>query len=133
MSTPVRTFPAVRPQGPLSRFGDTAANTGVLALLEDVDIPPAVKTIAASVGAGLFRIALMPVDATKTIMQASTHMGIFLLYFLFATGLLFFTVRRCIDARGRHTDRYASARARAHTHTHGHYLVSCFHNVFYPV
>jgi hypothetical protein len=56
-------------QGPLSRFGDTAANTGVLALLEDVALPPAAKTIAASVGAGLFRIFLMPVDAAKTIMQ----------------------------------------------------------------
>ncbi len=57
-------------QGPLSRFGDTAANTGVLALLEDVDIPVPVKTVAASVAAGLFRIVLMPVDACKTIMQA---------------------------------------------------------------
>lgn len=57
------------PQGPLSRFGDTAANTGALALLEDVDIPPVVKTIAASLAAGLFRIFLMPVDALKTIMQ----------------------------------------------------------------
>jgi hypothetical protein len=58
-------------QGPLSRFGDTAANTGVLALLEDVALAPAAKTIAASVGAGLFRIFLMPVDAVKTIMQVS--------------------------------------------------------------
>ena len=41
----------------------------MLAALEDVDLPPAVKTIAASVGAGLFRIVLMPVDAVKTIMQ----------------------------------------------------------------
>ena len=56
-------------QGPLSRFGDTAANTGVLALLEDVDVPVAFKTVAASLGAGLFRIFLMPVDAVKTIMQ----------------------------------------------------------------
>lgn len=45
----------------------------MLALLEDVDIPPAVKTIAASVGAGLFRIFLMPVDACKTIMQVRTY------------------------------------------------------------
>ncbi|KAJ9528955.1 hypothetical protein QJQ45_000522 [Haematococcus lacustris] len=52
-------------QGPLSRFGDTAANTGVLALLEDVDLPPAAKTVAASLGAGLFRIALMPVEGKK--------------------------------------------------------------------
>lgn len=57
------------PQGPLSRFGDTAANTGTLALLEDVDIPVGLKTFAASAAAGLFRIFLMPVDAMKTIMQ----------------------------------------------------------------
>lgn len=63
--------PVAGVQGPLSRFGDTAANTGMLALLEDVDIPVPVKTVAASVAAGLFRIFLMPVDACKTIMQAS--------------------------------------------------------------
>jgi hypothetical protein len=57
-------------QGPLSRFGDTAANTAVLTVLEDVDIPVAAKTVAASFAAGLFRIFLMPVDALKTIMQA---------------------------------------------------------------
>lgn len=28
-------------QGPLSRFGDTAANTGTLAMLEDVELPAA--------------------------------------------------------------------------------------------
>ncbi|KAL6756341.1 mitochondrial carrier protein [Haematococcus lacustris] len=63
-------------QGPLSRFGDTAANTGVLALLEDVNLPPAAKTVAASLGAGLFRIALMPVDAMKTIMQVEGKKGL---------------------------------------------------------
>jgi hypothetical protein len=63
-------------QGPLSRFGDTAANTGMMALLEDVDMPPAIKTIAASVGAGLFRILLMPVDACKTIMQVEGKNGL---------------------------------------------------------
>ncbi|KXZ41947.1 hypothetical protein GPECTOR_237g559 [Gonium pectorale] len=62
-------------QGPLSRFGDTAANTGVLALLEDVDIPVPVKTVAASLGAGLFRIFLMPVDAVKTILQVEGANG----------------------------------------------------------
>lgn len=62
-------------QGPLSRFGDTAANTGMMALLEDVDLPPAVKTLAASVGAGAFRIFLMPVDAVKTIMQVEGKQG----------------------------------------------------------
>ena len=51
-------------QGPLSRFGDTAANTGTLALLDTFDatksMPVGVKTVAASVAAALFRIVLMP-------------------------------------------------------------------------
>lgn len=59
-------------QGPLSRFGDTAANTGVLAALDafesTAELPVAMKTVAASVGAGLFRILLMPVDTFKTTM-----------------------------------------------------------------
>jgi hypothetical protein len=37
--------------------------------IQDVDLPPAFKTIAASLAAGAFRIVLMPVDALKTIMQ----------------------------------------------------------------
>lgn len=63
-------------QGPLSRFGDTAANTGALAALEDMDIPPAAKTLLASLAAGFFRIFLMPVDAVKTIMQVEGKNGI---------------------------------------------------------
>lgn len=59
-------------QGPLSRFGDTAANTGVLAALDAFEttekLPVGVKTIAASVGAAAFRILLMPVDTFKTTM-----------------------------------------------------------------
>ncbi|GLI70756.1 hypothetical protein VaNZ11_015784 [Volvox africanus] len=62
-------------QGPLSRFGDTAANTGMLALLEDVDMPVALKTLAASLAAGAFRIVLMPVDACKTILQVEGKNG----------------------------------------------------------
>merc|ERR1719230_1942210 len=33
-------------QAPVSRFGDTAANDGALAALEDTTLPTAVKTIA---------------------------------------------------------------------------------------
>ncbi len=59
-------------QGPLSRFGDTAANTGTLAALEawefTAELPVAAKTVAASVAAGLFRILLMPIDTFKTTM-----------------------------------------------------------------
>ncbi|MEW5312036.1 MAG: hypothetical protein WDW38_003699 [Sanguina aurantia] len=63
-------------QGPLSRFGDTAANTGALALLEDVDMPIMAKTFIASLTAGAFRIFLMPVDALKTILQVEGKNGI---------------------------------------------------------
>ncbi|KAI3434970.1 hypothetical protein D9Q98_003022 [Chlorella vulgaris] len=62
-------------QGPLSRFGDTAANAGMLSLLEEVDMPVALKTMAASGAAAAFRILLMPIDATKTIMQVEGKGG----------------------------------------------------------
>ncbi|WPT11624.1 hypothetical protein PSENEW3n2_00005124 [Picochlorum sp. SENEW3] len=66
-------------QGPLSRFGDTAANAGVLAFMDSHqstrDLPIGVKTIAASGSAALFRIFLMPIDATKTIMQVEGKNG----------------------------------------------------------
>jgi len=63
-------------QGPLSRFGDTAANTGMLALLEDAEVPVMAKTVAASMAAGCFRIFLMPVDAIKTILQVEGQTGL---------------------------------------------------------
>ena len=60
-------------QGPLSRFGDTAANTGVLTLLDSYEstrsLPVAVKTVAASATAATWRVALMPIDTLKTVMQ----------------------------------------------------------------
>jgi len=57
-------------QGPISRFGDTAANVGILALLEPHhDLPIAVKTGAASLSAGLWRIMIMPIDTVKTTLQ----------------------------------------------------------------
>ncbi|EFJ44445.1 hypothetical protein VOLCADRAFT_82831 [Volvox carteri f. nagariensis] len=66
-------------QGPLSRFGDTAANAGTLALLDSYEsskgLPVGVKTLVASSAAGAFRILLMPVDTCKTIMQAGVSGG----------------------------------------------------------
>lgn len=66
-------------QGPMSRFGDTAANTGIMTLMdsydESRDLPVMVKTIAASSAAALFRIGLMPVDACKTTMQVEGSMA----------------------------------------------------------
>jgi len=57
-------------QGPFSRFGDTAANVGILAVLESQpDLPIFVKTGVASVTAGTWRIVIMPLDTIKTTLQ----------------------------------------------------------------
>ena len=67
-------------QGPLTRFGDTAANVGILALLESLpqtqDWPLPFKTACASISAGLWRIVLMPIDASKTAMQVEGAEGL---------------------------------------------------------
>jgi hypothetical protein len=56
-------------QGPLSRFGDTAANTGILTLLDNLEATQemnvGLKTVAASAAAATFRIFLMPIDTVK--------------------------------------------------------------------
>lgn len=66
-------------QGPLSRFGDTASNTGVLAFLDAQDatknMPIPVKTAFASTMAASFRILLTPVDTVKTILQVEGKHG----------------------------------------------------------
>merc|ERR1712045_265577 len=66
-------------QGPLARFGDTAANVGMLALLDSMEstanLPITVKTLAASASAATFRIFLTPVDTVKTIMQVEGKEG----------------------------------------------------------
>ena len=56
-------------QTPLTRFGDTAANTGVLALLATSDLPVGVRTAVASGAASLWRIGLTPIDTMKTSLQ----------------------------------------------------------------
>jgi len=62
-------------QGPLSRFGDTAANTGMITLMDSMestkDLNVGLKTISASAAAAAFRIFLMPVDTVKTTMQVT--------------------------------------------------------------
>lgn len=67
-------------QGPLSRFGDTAANAGALALLDSYDstknLPVGVKTLTASASAAIFRMFLMPVDCLKTTLQVEGKNGI---------------------------------------------------------
>ncbi|GAA5837650.1 hypothetical protein JCM9279_006822 [Rhodotorula babjevae] len=60
-------------QGPVARFGDTAANAGILALLSSnpflSKLPSPLKTAFASLAGALFRMVLMPVDTLKTTMQ----------------------------------------------------------------
>ena len=67
-------------QGPLSRFGDTFANTGVISTLNSYEstksLPTWSKSILASIGAASFRIFLMPIDTLKTTMQVQGSNGI---------------------------------------------------------
>jgi len=67
-------------QGPLSRFGDTAANTGAQTLLNahpaTKDWHQSVKTLAASCCASLWRIVLMPIDACKSSLQVNGQDGL---------------------------------------------------------
>lgn len=92
-------------QGPLSRFGDTAANAGTLSLLESYEatahLNVGLKTLVASASAAAFRIVLMPVDATKTIMQVSLRVSTL----LHEVTMLSST----------------STTVRVHTYTHQHY------------
>ncbi|KIK64133.1 hypothetical protein GYMLUDRAFT_71572 [Collybiopsis luxurians FD-317 M1] len=66
-------------QGPVSRFGDTAANVGILVLLESNSVmktlPVLVKTVFASVTAALFRMILTPIDTIKTTLQTQGKPG----------------------------------------------------------
>jgi len=66
-------------QTPLSRFGDTAANTGVLALMASFTatsgLPIGVRTACASAAGSLWRIFLTPVDTLKTTLQVEGKKG----------------------------------------------------------
>ena len=70
-------------QGPLSRFGDTAANTGIITLLDSndktKDLPVSIKTFASSFTAALWRICIMPLDTCKTILQVEGKNGLSIL------------------------------------------------------
>ncbi|KAL3421165.1 hypothetical protein PVAG01_07609 [Phlyctema vagabunda] len=70
-------------QGPVSRFGDTAANAGILALLQSnsylKNLPSPIKTIFASLCAAGFRMILTPVDTLKTTLQVQGARGTTLL------------------------------------------------------
>ena len=70
-------------QGPVSRFGDTAANVGILALLESnsymKNLPVLVKSVFASLAAAGFRMILTPIDTVKTTMQTDGKSGLSIL------------------------------------------------------
>lgn len=70
-------------QAPVSRFGDTAANVGITTYLNGNEstknLPTSIKTLLASFTAGLWRISLMPIDTTKTIMQVEGSSGLSIL------------------------------------------------------
>ncbi|KAF1828656.1 mitochondrial carrier [Decorospora gaudefroyi] len=66
-------------QGPIARFGDTAANAGILALLQPngflKQLPSPIQTIFASACAAAFRMLLTPIDTLKTTLQAQGSGG----------------------------------------------------------
>ncbi|KAG8855427.1 hypothetical protein FRB96_007085 [Tulasnella sp. 330] len=70
-------------QGPVSRFGDTAANAGILALMQSNSflrsLPVFIQTIFASLCAAAFRMILTPIDTLKTTLQTEGHKGLALL------------------------------------------------------
>jgi hypothetical protein len=83
-------------QGPLTRFGDTAANVGILSLLESIPItqslPLPIKTLCGSITAGLWRIILMPIDTSKTSLQVEGSIGLQKLWnttLLYGPGVLY--------------------------------------------
>lgn len=66
-------------QGPLSRFGDTAANAAILSLLERSELPVVAKTGVASLTAAAWRICIAPIDTVKTTLQVEGRSGMKLL------------------------------------------------------
>jgi len=66
-------------QAPLSRFVSVAANDGVGTFLESFENTQSLglsyKTLLASVVVGFFRMALMPIDTCKTVLQVDSTEG----------------------------------------------------------
>jgi len=66
-------------QGPVSRFGDTFANAGILALLDSnpylKNMWSFFKTVFASLAAAAFRMILTPIDTVKTTLQTQGKSG----------------------------------------------------------
>jgi hypothetical protein len=60
-----RGFPVAIINAPLFRFGDTAANIGILEATKDSNLPLSIRTGIASIGAASWRVLLMPLDTLK--------------------------------------------------------------------
>jgi len=60
-----RGFPVAIINAPLFRFGDTAANIGILEATKNSNLPLSIRTGIASVGAASWRVLLMPLDTLK--------------------------------------------------------------------
>lgn len=67
-------------QGPLSRFGDTAANVGIMSFFDSQeslrDVPLFMKTFVSASVAATWRIFLMPIDTVKTMLQVEGRDGV---------------------------------------------------------
>lgn len=70
-------------QGPISRFGDTAANAGILTLFEGnsflKNLPDHIKSVFIALAAAAFRMILTPIDTVKTTMQTQGKSGLAIL------------------------------------------------------
>ena len=74
-----RGYSAALAIGPMSRFGDTAANAYILSLFEQTSIPVSIQTLVGSSVASLWRAFLMPIDAVKTTLQVKGKPGLSIL------------------------------------------------------
>jgi len=63
-------------QGPISRFGDTASNEGMKALLANSGLSVGLITMAASFTAATWRIFITPIDTLKTMLQVEGPAGL---------------------------------------------------------
>ena len=75
-----RGLPVALIQAPLSRFGDTAMNSGVLHYLNNndstKDLNLVYKTFISSLFSGVWRVNLMPIDTIKSSLQVNGKDGI---------------------------------------------------------
>lgn len=70
-----RGLPFALLQGPLVRFGDTAANAGLEHFCRERNAHVAVQTAGASLLAASWRVVLMPIDTAKTFLQVEGTLG----------------------------------------------------------